>query len=147
MSLDIERGARDMAGAVDRLLEETGSSRVGVVGFCMGGGLALFLATTRQEVAAAVTFYGVGPAVQRADFSQVSADVIGHWATGDDIPPETVEELREKIVAAGRSAEMFWYEGTDHAFFNDGRPEVYNSDAAQLAWDRTLAFFREKVRR
>lgn len=148
MSLNIEQAAKDMAGAVDFLLadEQTAGDSVGVVGFCLGGGLALFLAALRPEVAAAVPFYGVGPAVARADFSRSRAAVLGHWGANDhSVTRDRVAQLEAKIHEAGRPVEMHWYEGCDHAFFNDQRPEVYNPEAAQLAWDRTLAFFRTRL--
>lgn len=147
MSLEIERAARDMAGAVDLLVQDPGArgDKVGVVGFCMGGGLALFLATLRPEVAACVPFYGVGPAVERADFSKVTANVLGHWGEKDDSYDHAkIDELEQKLKQAGVGVEMHWYDG-DHAFFNDTRPEVYNPEAAQLAWDRTLAFLRQNL--
>ena len=148
MSLNIEQAAKDLSGAVDFLLGDeavTGDS-VGAVGFCMGGGLAIFLACLRPEVAACVPFYGVGPAVERADFSKTKASFLGHWGEEDhSVTRERVAELEEKITTAGAEAEMHWYQGCDHAFFNDQRPEVYNPEAAQLAWDRTLALFRTRL--
>jgi carboxymethylenebutenolidase len=147
MSLQIEQAARDMSGAVDFLIGDGGATgdKVGVTGFCMGGGLALFLAALRPEVAACVPFYGVGPAVERADFSKTKANVLGHWGEKDhSYDHATIDELEAKLKAAGVGVEMHWYDG-DHAFFNDTRPEVYNAEAAALVWERSLAFFRSHL--
>jgi carboxymethylenebutenolidase len=112
----------------------------------LGGGLAIFLATLRPEVAACVPFYGGGPAVERADFTKSRAAFLGHWGELDHSNPrERVEALEKKIRDAGLEVEMHFYPDCDHAFFNDQRPEVYNPEAAQLAWDRTLAFLRSKL--
>lgn len=146
MSLSIDTATKDMSGAVDFLLKETGRPTVGVTGFCMGGGLALFLAALRPEVAACVPFYGVGPAVEKADFSKTKAAFLGHWGGNDPSTPRPkIGELEEKLRGFGHEVTMHWYEGCDHAFFNDQRPEVYNPDAAQLAWERTLGFFRSHL--
>lgn len=147
MGMRIEQAAKDMAGAVDYLLGDGGATgpAVGVVGFCMGGGLALFLAALKEEVTACVPFYGMGPGVQNLDPSKHRADVLAHWATEDTYSTrEGVAELEQKLRDAGWPVESFWYEA-DHAFFNDQRPEVYNADAAQQSWERTLAFFRAKL--
>jgi carboxymethylenebutenolidase len=147
MSLEIEAAARDLGGAVDFLLQDPGGAGegLGVIGFCMGGGLVLFLASMRPEVTAAVPFYGVGPAVERADLSKVRANVLGHWGERDhSYDRATIERLEAELRNAGVGVEMHWYDA-DHAFFNDTRPEVYNPEAGQLAWDRTLAFLRQNL--
>jgi carboxymethylenebutenolidase len=144
MAMEIEQAARDMSGAVDFMLNAPGGTGegVGVIGFCMGGGLALFLAALRPEVTAVVPFYGVGPAVEKADLSKVRANVLGHWGEKDhSYDHARIDQLEAALKQAGVGVEMHWYDA-DHAFCNDTRPEVYNPDAAQLAWDRTLAFLR-----
>jgi carboxymethylenebutenolidase len=148
MELDLPRAARDMSGAVQWLAASDRSvgEGVGVVGFCMGGGLALYLATLRPEVRACVVYYGVIPWESvTPDFSKLNGPVLGHWGTRDSFnTPEKVEALEQAIRAAGKQVEFHWYEA-DHAFFNDSRPEVYDPDAARLSWDRTLAFFRQQL--
>jgi carboxymethylenebutenolidase len=150
MALDIERAARDMAGAVDFLTghEEVRGRGVGVVGFCMGGGLALWLATLRpDQVRAVVPFYGVIPwAAAQPDWSKLRAAVQGHYAENDSFaPPDQVRALESQLSESGIEATMFIYDGTGHAFFNDDHTEAYNADAARQAWIRTLEFLREKL--
>ncbi len=149
MNLDIEAAGAELDGAVAYLLDSpsvTGES-VGAVGFCMGGGLALYLASRNPKVAACVPFYGVGKARDKVDFSSMKAAVLGHWGEKDhSYDHATIEDLETRLREAGVSVESFWYDA-DHAFFNDDRPEVYDEEAARLAWDRTLAFLSEHLGR
>lgn len=150
MAMSIEQAGKDMSGAVDYLksLDAVAGSGLGVVGFCMGGGLALLLAQQRPDaIRAAVPFYGVGPGMAGAtDWSALRAAVQGHYAERDDSAgPEAVRQLQAELHQAGKEARFFLYPGTHHAFFNDTRPEVYDPAAAALAWQRTLGFFREKL--
>ena len=151
MALNLERAAKDMGGAVSYLLDHDAvtSDSVGVVGFCMGGGLALVLACQEGDrVGACVPFYGVIPwANAQPDWSKLTAPVQGHFAENDGMfGPEAVAKLQTTLDDLGKSAELIVYEGVDHAFFNDTRPEVYNAEAADLAWHRTLGFFRAHLR-
>ena len=149
MALEFPRAAKDMSGAVSWLLqcEYVSSNRIGAVGFCMGGGLALALASERPEIAACVPFYGAAPWPDAAPRpSQIRAHVVGHWGSKDDWnPKQKVDALEADLRNAGVHTEFFWYEGADHAFFNDDRPEVFDPDAARLAWDRTVALFRDEL--
>jgi carboxymethylenebutenolidase len=148
MNLDIESAGRDLESAVAHLLDSPSTSghTAGVVGFCMGGGLALYLASREEEISACVAYYGVGPARDSMDFSTMKASVLGHWGERDgSYDHATIEGLEMRLREAGVRVESFWYDA-DHAFFNDVRPEVYSEEAARLSWDRTLAFFREHVR-
>jgi carboxymethylenebutenolidase len=148
MAVNIERAGKDMGGAVDFVRDRSTGDGIGVVGFCMGGGLALVLATQRPDaVRAAVPFYGIIPwEAAQPDYSKLAAAVQGHYASNDGFAsPEFVKALEEELRGLGKEVELFTYPGTDHAFFNDSRPEVYNADAAQQAWGRTLAFLRERL--
>ena len=150
MSLELDRAATEMSAAVDHLLslESVTSRGVGVIGFCMGGGLAYVLAARRPDVVRAVApFYGVIPWEDaRPDYSAIAASVQGHYAEFDEFaPPEFVRALEGELRELGVETEMFVYPGTHHAFFNDTRPEIYDEAAATAAWDRTLAFFRAKI--
>lgn len=145
MSLDIERAAQDLGGAVDHLvgLDSVTSAAVGITGFCMGGKLCYFAAAARPDTVAAIApFYGVVPwPPDGPDYSAMRCRIQGHYAADDDFaPPDAVRELEGQLRGQGRDVEMFIYEGTQHAFFNDDRPEVYDAEAAAQAWDRTLAF-------
>ena len=148
MALKIGATARDMGGAVAYLVdsEQATGEGVGTVGFCMGGGLALYLATLRPEVRATVAYYGVIPwAEAKPDLSRINGPVLGHWGEKDSSNRrEQVEDLERRLREAGKKVEFRWYP-CDHAFFNDDRPEVYDADCARLSWDRTLAFFRSTL--
>lgn len=146
MAMNLERAGADMGGAVTLLRAHpavTGSG-VGVVGFCMGGGLAMILGTRRpDDVRAVVPFYGIVPwPAARPDWSPMRAAVQGHYAELDDMaPPPVVAQLEADLRAAGvPEVEMFVYPGTTHAFANDQRPEVYDAAASDTAFERAVAF-------
>lgn len=144
-----EKGAELLAGAVEYLLahEAVTSSKLGVIGFCMGGGFVLQLANQQGEkIAAAVPFYGVGQGVPN-DFSGVRAAVQGHYANFDDFyPVEEARKQEEQIRReSGAEVEYFYYDGK-HAFHNDENPAGnYDPALAQLAFKRAVDFLREKV--
>jgi carboxymethylenebutenolidase len=147
MNLDIAGATADLSAAVRHLLDSprVTSPTVGVVGFCMGGGLALSLASREPAISACVTYYGIGP--QTLNVSQMGAAVLGHWAEHDhSYDHQAIAGLEERLRGAGVQVESFWYDA-NHAFFNDDRPEVHAEEAAQLSWDRTVAFLREHVGR
>jgi carboxymethylenebutenolidase len=143
MEMRIDQAAKDMAGAVDALLAmpETTGNGVGVVGFCAGGGLALYLAMRKPEVAAAVSYYGFPPQGAEWDLSAVKGAVLGHYAEQDDFANrELADQIERELRDAGVRVTFHHYPGTTHAFFNDSRPEVHDRDAAELSWRRTLEF-------
>ncbi len=147
MAMKIDEAARDMSGAVDYLvgLDATTGDKVGCVGFCMGGGLSLYLASLKPQIGACVIYYGVLPGAQ-PDLSKVQAPVLGHYAEHDQFAsPASARELENKLKSLNKQVEFHIYPGTDHAFFNDTRPEVYHAEAARQSWERTLAFFREHL--
>jgi len=150
MSLNLERATKDLSGAVDFLVAHdavTGEG-VGVIGFCMGGGVALWLATLRpDQVKAVVPFYGIIPwEAAQPDYSKLAGAVQGHYAQNDDFAnPESVRVLEAELKGLGKQCEFFEYPGTEHAFTNDQRPEVYVPDATALAYDRAFAFLHEQL--
>jgi len=147
MSLRIDEAEKDLRGACKFLLdhETTTGSKIGTVGFCMGGALSLYAASKNPEVGACVIFYGIHPNV-RPDLANLHAPVLGLYAERDGfVTPAVVHELEDQLKKHGKSAEMHIYPGTDHAFFNDTRPEVYNDAAAQDAWRRVLEFFSKNL--
>jgi carboxymethylenebutenolidase len=148
MALNLERAAKDMSGAVATVQEASGREAVGVVGFCMGGGLALVLACNRPDaVKACVPFYGLIPwNGAQPDWSQLDAAVQGHYAERDaSFGPDQVAALRDQLQAVGKEADLYVHPGVDHAFFNDTRPEVYDQREADRAWRDTLAFLRAEL--
>ncbi len=147
MEMKIDEAARDLSGAVDYLagLDSTTSDKVGCVGFCVGGGLSMYLAGMNSKIGACVVYYGVLPMAQ-ADNASIQAPILGHYADDDgSLPVNAVRELESTLKGLGKDAEFHIYEGTEHAFFNDTRPDVYRAEAATQSWDRTLAFFREHL--
>ena len=147
MALDIARVERDLALAVGALIEQGGArGKVGVVGFCMGGQLALFCATTnRDRVGAVIDFYGIHPNV-KPDYAQLGCPVLALFGENDTfVSVNAAKQVVADIEAAGKEVEYHIYSGAGHAFFNDARPEAYNAQAAADAWKRTLAFFQSNL--
>jgi carboxymethylenebutenolidase len=147
MALNIQQAAKDMSGAVDHLManDAVRGHGVGVVGFCMGGGLALVLACQRPDaIRACAPFYGVIPWEDaQPDWTKLDASVQGHFAQDDGFfTPDAARALEQQLKDLGKTVEFFIYPNTDHAFFNDTRPEVYDEEAAHTAWNRTLSFLR-----
>ena len=148
MALNLGEAGKDLTGAVDFLQERTGRPKVGVVGYCMGGGLTLVLATLRPEaVAAAAPYYGVIPwAEAQPDWSKLSAKVVGEYAEKDGFAgPDAVRALETQLRDLGKDATLHVHAGADHAFFNDTRPDVYDAAASSLAFGRTLELFRSTL--
>ncbi len=148
MALNLQQAAKDMSGAVDLVAERSGNDRVGVVGYCMGGGLALVLATQRPDkIKAAAPYYGLIPwESAQPDWSALDAKVVGEYAERDEFfTPEKAAELQELLRGLGKDATLHVHDGCEHAFFNDARPEVYAPEHAIEAWDRTNELFREAL--
>ena len=147
MALRIDQAEQDLSAAIEYLatLDSTTSEKVGVVGFCMGGALSLYTATKNPHVGACVVFYGGHPNV-KPDLPNLHAPVLGLYAARDGfVTPDSVHQLESKLKELGKQIEAHIYPGTDHAFFNDTRPEVYDADAADDAWRRTVQFLRKHL--
>jgi carboxymethylenebutenolidase len=143
--LDWARAAKEIAGAVRHLREVEGATRVGVVGFCMGGALTV-IAATQAGVDAYVAFYGFPPAGSAA---LETIEAPGLILFGEEEPYFSVPDARAFAEAQrkrGREAEVIVYPGAGHAFFNDTRPEAYRENAANYAWRRTLDHFGRHLR-
>lgn len=148
MALNLQQAAADLSGAVDLLAERSGNDRVGAVGYCMGGGLALVLATRRPDrIKAVAPYYGLIPwETAQPDWSRIDAKVVGEYADLDEsFPPAMVAELETTLQELGVDATLHVHERCQHAFFNDSRPEVYAAEAALEAWERTNALFRDEL--
>ncbi|HSB77379.1 MAG TPA: dienelactone hydrolase family protein [Candidatus Methylomirabilis sp.] len=143
--LDWARAAKEIAGAVRHLREVEGATRVGVVGFCMGGALTI-IAATQPGVDAYAAFYGFPPA-GAAPLEKVAAP--GLLFFGEQEPFFSVPDAKAFAEAQrkrGREAEVIIYPGAGHAFFNNERVEAYRKDAANDAWRRTLELFGRHLR-
>jgi len=117
--------------------------RMGVVGFCYGGGMAHFLSTRLPDLAAAVPFYGNTPAPEEA--SNVKAPLLIHFAEKDDRINAAWPAYEAALKAAKVNYQAFTYPGTQHGFNNDTTPR-YDEAAAKLAWSRTVEFFNKHLR-
>ena len=147
MAMHIDEAERDLSAAVEYLSthDAVSSEKIGVVGFCMGGALALYTATKNSKIGASVVFYGGHPNV-KPDLPNLNAPVLGIYAERDGfVTPALARELEQKLNDLGKQIEVHIYPDTDHAFFNDSRPEVYNAEAAADAWQRTVKFLREHL--
>jgi carboxymethylenebutenolidase len=146
MAMKMDEAAKDMSGAFDYLKSNDAcTGKIGSVGFCLGGGLSLYVSTLRP-MDATVIYYGALPGVQ-PDLSKLKGPVLGHYAENDDwASPAAAKALEDQIKqAAGVSTEFHIYPGTHHGFFNDTRPDVHAPDASKQSWDRTLAFYKQHL--
>jgi carboxymethylenebutenolidase len=146
MALNIAQAEKDLAGAAKFLAGHSSTAKLGAVGFCMGGQLALFAGTINPSIGAVVDFYGIHPNV-KPDYGKLSGPVLGLFAEKDAfVTPQTAREVEAAVKKAGKTMSMHIYPGVDHAFFNDERPEAYNQAAAEDAWKRTLAHFQANLK-
>ncbi len=148
MALSMDQAEKDMCGAAEFLLEQPGveGSGVGAVGFCLGGGLAVWAAATCPQIAAAVSYYYVMPH-GKPDFSGISGPVLGHFGTADEfVPLDAAESLESEMRDAGVDVSFNYYEDAGHAFFNDtNRLGTYDPVATQTSWGRTVDFLRSAL--
>ena len=121
------------------------NGRVGAVGFCYGGGMALRCAVETEGVDAAVCFYG--RALPSADVARLRVPVMLHYAGSDPRINESIPGFRQALDANGVAYSLNMYPGTQHGFHNDASAARYDAEAARLAWSRTVAFFDEYLKR
>jgi carboxymethylenebutenolidase len=154
---DDEDQAREMIGQLDQpqtiqnavaavdFLEghEASSGEVGVVGFCWGGAMANQVAVHSPRVAAVVPFYGSQPASE--DVAKIQAPVLLHYAGLDDRINAGIADYEEALEAADVDYTLHMYEAVNHAFHNDTNESRYDQAAAELAWSRTIDFFRQHL--
>jgi carboxymethylenebutenolidase len=145
-TLEPEATACDLEAGVAALLNEhtVAGPRVGAVGFCMGGHLALLAGSRCPRVGAVVDFYGV-PFVP-VDFARIEAPVLGIFGAEDEfISEERVEGLRRELEAVGVRAQLRVEDGVGHGFMNETRPDAFDARAAATGWDRMQAFLRAEL--
>jgi carboxymethylenebutenolidase len=142
--LDLAKTREDFVAAAGALKTLPGTNgKVGVVGFCYGGGIANLLATRLPDLAAAVPFYGAAPAP--ADVARIKAQVLVHHAGNDVRLLEAWPGYEAALTSSGIRHEAYVYPGVEHGFNNDTTPR-YDEAAARLAWQRTLALFDRTLR-
>ncbi|MFN2616848.1 MAG: dienelactone hydrolase family protein [Thermoleophilaceae bacterium] len=148
MAMSMEQAEKDMRGAVDHVAAHEGfqGSGVGAVGFCLGGGLAVWAGTINPKVKAVVSYYYAMPH-GKPDFSKLQGPVLGHFGEADEmVAVEDAKALEQEIRAAGGNVEFEFYSGAGHAFFNDtNRLGTYDEGHARRSWERTVSFLREKL--
>ena len=150
MALDLQSAAEDLRGAVALLRDHPAvtNSKLGITGFCMGGGLALVAACDQPDAfGAVVPWYGLIPWPEaQPDWSKLAAPVLGHYAGQDGFfTPAAAAELEERLRGLGKSVTFHVYPDAGHAFFNDTRPEAYDPEAAATAFDRTIEFLHAQL--
>jgi carboxymethylenebutenolidase len=142
-TLEQSKTRQDMLASAKALMARPDSTgRVGVVGFCYGGGVAHMLATQVPELSAAVPYYGNHPAAE--DATKVKAPLLIHFAGTDDRINKAWPPYEAALKGAGVPFTAHTYAGTQHGFNNDTTPR-YDAAAAALSWGRTMAFFRERL--
>ncbi len=118
------------------------TGKVGVMGFCWGGGMANQVAVNSLDLKAAIPFYGRQPAAE--DVSKIKASLLLHYAGNDERINQGIPAYEAALKKADVEYKLYMYPGAEHAFFNDTGPR-YNPEAAKLAWDRTIAFLKQKL--
>lgn len=142
--LDSEATARNFVAAVQYLkAHPLSTGKVGCTGFCWGGGMTNQVAVRSPDLLAAVPYYGAQPAAQ--DVPKIKAALLLHYAGNDERINRGIPAFEEALKKAKIEYKIYIYEGAGHAFNNDTSPDRYNKEAAELAWKRTIAFFKEKL--
>ena len=138
--LDIPNAAEKLTQAAQflRAHDANSTGKVGCVGYCMGGGMTLLLAS-QGAIDAGAPFYGVLPS-GNPDPATIQCPIQGHYAEHDNAT-NSVPDLEAGI----KDSQFYIYKGTQHAFCNDDRPDVYDADAATTSMDRTVQFFNKHL--
>jgi len=142
--LDSQETTKNFVAAVNYLKTHPQSTgKVGVTGFCWGGGVTNQVAVNSPDVRAAVPFYGRQPAPE--DVPKIKASMLIHYAGDDERINAGIPAFEAALKEASVDYKIYMYEGAGHAFFNDTGSR-YNEGAAKLAWERTKAFFKDKLK-
>jgi len=142
--LDHEETVQNFVAAVKYLdTNPLTTGKVGCTGFCWGGGITNQVAVHAPELDAAVPYYGSQPDTE--DVPGIRASLMLHYAGDDERINSGIPAFEEALKKSGIEYQLFMYEGARHAFNNDTNPGRYHREAAQLAWKRTISFFKEKL--
>jgi carboxymethylenebutenolidase len=120
------------------------NGKFGCVGFCWGGAMTNNVAVNRADLLAAVPYYGRQPDPQ--DVPKIKASLMLHYAEMDERVNSGIADYEAALKKAGVNYQLYMYEGAQHAFNNDTAPTRYNETVAGLAWERTISFFKEKLK-
>lgn len=143
--LDAETTAANGVKTIEFLKADGRSNgKVGAVGFCWGGGAVNNLAVAAPDLAAGVAYYGMQPK-DPAAIAKIKAPLLLHYAGRDERINAGIEAYRKALEAAGKEFTIYVYDGAQHAFNNDTSQARYDKAAADLAWGRTIDFFRQKL--
>jgi carboxymethylenebutenolidase len=144
--LDEETITKDLTGGINYLKGQSfvRASKIGVIGFCWGGGKALMFTIRSKDLAASVIYYGANPQ-NLEDVKNITAPVLGQYGGADERITSGVPKLEETMKKYGKSFEYKIYAGAPHAFNNDTSPQSYREDAAKEAWAKTLEFFKRQL--
>jgi carboxymethylenebutenolidase len=154
---DDEDKARDMIGKLDPAVTvadaeaslqflaglDGANGKVGAIGFCWGGGLVNRLATKSPDLKAAVAYYGAQPPAK--DVPAIKAALLLHYAGLDERINAGIDAYRKALEENGKTFEIHVYDGVNHAFNNDTSAARYDKAAADLAWQRTVAFLKKNI--
>lgn len=144
--LDQQSTVKNFTAAVQYLKTHAISTgKVGVVGFCWGGAMANEVAVNSPDLAAAVPYYGRQPKPE--EVSKIKAPMLLHYAGDDEGINKGIPAFEEALKKEKVEYKIYMYQGAKHAFNNDQNPERYNKEAAQLAWQRTISFLNEKLKK
>lgn len=142
--LDPDKTIKNFVAAVKYLkTQPLSTGKVGCTGFCWGGGMTNQVAVNSPDLDAAVPYYGKQPTAEQV--AAIKAPIMAHYASDDGFINPGIPAFEEALKMNHKDFKIYIYEGTKHAFNND-TSERYNEPAAKLAWSRTIAFFKEKLK-
>jgi carboxymethylenebutenolidase len=140
-----EKTVKNFVAAVKYLkTQPLSTGKVGCTGFCWGGGMTNQMAVNCPDLNAAVPYYGMQPTEEQV--ASIKAPIMAHYAGEDTRINQGIPAFEAALKKYKIEYQIFMYEGAQHAFNNDSNPERYNEKAAKLAWSRTIAFFKEKLK-
>lgn len=143
--LDYEKTKQDFSAAVAYLKTNPQTTgKVGCTGFCWGGAMTNNVAVLSPDLDAAVPYYGGQPKAE--DVAKIKAPMLLHYAGNDERINKGIPDFEAALKKANIDYKLYMYDGAQHAFNNDSNPERYNKEAADLAWKRTVDFFKEKLK-
>jgi carboxymethylenebutenolidase len=143
--LDSDKTIKNFVAAVKYLeTNPLSTGKVGCTGFCWGGGMTNQVAVNAPSLDAAVPYYGRQPSPEQVP--SIKAPILAHYAENDPGINAGIPAFEEALKKAGIEYTIYTYPGTSHGFNNDTNPERYNADAAKLAWQRTIDFFKMKLK-